>query len=86
MKHYPYLDKELDIAGIEVIDAAVIVAVSIVMLIIGVLIFNFIVGLFLFVASLLILYIYARRLKQNKERGYIARKISKFLRSNEGLY
>lgn len=86
MKHYPYLDKELDVAGIEVIDAAIVVVISVVMLIIGVFIFNFIIGLFLFVTSLLILYIYVRRLKQNKERGYIARKISKFLRDNEGLY
>lgn len=86
MKHYPYLDKELDVAGIEAVDAVIVVALSIVMLIVGVLVFNVIVGLFLFVMSLLILYIRVRRLKQNKERGYIARKISKFLRSNEELY
>jgi hypothetical protein len=86
MKHYPYLDKELDIAGIEAIDAAVIVAISIVLLVIGLFAFNLIVGLFLFVSTLVILYVYMRRLKQNKERGYIARKISKFFRGNEELY
>jgi hypothetical protein len=86
MKHYPYLDKDLDIAGLEFIDVAIIVAVSIVFLFIGLFLFNVIVGIFLFVASFLILYIRIRKLKQNKERGYLVRKIAKFLRGNNELY
>jgi len=86
MKHYPYLDKELDVAGLEVIDAAIVVVLGVIMLVVGVIFFNVVVGLFLFVGTLLFLYIRMRRLKQNKERGYIARKIAKFLRSSDEIY
>ncbi|MBX0311424.1 MAG: hypothetical protein JHC31_06560 [Sulfurihydrogenibium sp.] len=86
MKHYPYLDKDLDIAGLEFVDVAIILAISIAFLFIGLFFFNMIVGFFLFVSSFLILYIHIRRLKQNKERGYLVRRIAKFFRSSKELY
>jgi hypothetical protein len=86
MKHYPYLDKDLDIAGLEFVDIAIILSVSLIFLFAGLFLFNLIVGIFLFVVSFLILYIRIRKLKQNKERGYLVRKIAKFFRSNNELY
>jgi len=86
MKHYPYLDKDLDIAGLESVDVVIIAAVSIAFLFIGLFLFNAIIGIFLFVVSFIILYIRIRKLKQNKERGYLVRKIAKFLRGNNELY
>jgi Ca2+-dependent lipid-binding protein len=86
MKHYPYLDKDLDIAGLEFADIAIILGVSITLLIIGLFMFNMIVGFFLFVGSFIILYIRIRKMKQNKERGYLVRRIAKFFRSNNELY
>jgi small-conductance mechanosensitive channel len=86
MKHYPYLDKDLDIAGLEAVDVVVITAISIVFLFIGFFLFNVIIGILLFVVSFLILYVRIRKLKQNKERGYLVRKIAKFFRGNNELY
>jgi type IV conjugative transfer system protein TraL len=86
MKHYPYLDKDLDIAGLEFIDVAIIFAVSIVLLFVGLFMFNMVVGFLLFVSSFVILYIHIRRLKQNKERGYLVRRIAKLFRGNNDLY
>jgi hypothetical protein len=86
MRHYPYLDKDLDVAGLEFVDVAIITAISIVSLFIGLFFFNMIIGVFLFVGSFILLYIRIRKLKQNKERGYLVRKIAKFFRSNNELY
>jgi len=86
MKHYPYLDKDLDIAGLEFIDVVIITAISIVLLFVGLFFFNMIISILLFVGSFIVLYIYIRRLKQNKERGYLVRKIAKFFRSSDELY
>jgi hypothetical protein len=86
MKHYPYLDKDLDIAGLEFVDVAIITAISVILLFTGLFLFNMIVGFFLFISSFIILYIHIRRLKQNKERGYLVRKIAKFFRGNKELY
>jgi hypothetical protein len=86
IKHYPYLDKDLDIAGLEFTDVAIITGISVILLFIGLFLFNMIAGVFLFVGSFVILYIRIRKLKQNKEKGYLVRRIAKFLRSNDELY
>jgi type IV conjugative transfer system protein TraL len=86
MKHYPYLDKDLDIAGLEFTDVMIIIAVSVTLFFVGLFLFNMIVGFFLFVGSFIILYIRIRKMKQNKERGYLVRRMAKFFRSNNDLY
>lgn len=76
LKHYPFLDKEIDIAGLEPFEIVLVVA------------FPFFTGLIAFifspfkipvvvgiVLSIGFLYIYVRKRKSSKAKGYTYREV-----------
>ena len=73
-KHYPYMDKETDIAGLELFDFVFVVIIP---LAIGILLFTLspikIPIAFLTFAMVIGAYIYVRRKKSGKQKGYIYR-------------
>ncbi len=86
MRHYPLLDKGIDISGLEPMDLAIIVGVAFVFALIG----YFFLGMytaFVFITVLIVAFALIRKFKSNKYRGYIARKIFYwYLRRHHKIY
>lgn len=87
-KHYPFLDKETDIIGLEPFDIALIIGIPL-----GLSIFLF---MFLPIGKTLVMFgvfglivymfIYVRKKKHGKERGYVYREFLKKLRNYKKIY
>jgi len=85
-KHYPVIDRETSFMGLELIDFGILLISS---MLIG--LFFFIIKLkfiaiLSFVLSLLGGYIFVRRLKEGKEKGYFVRWIHSKLRGHKVVY
>lgn len=76
LKHYPFLDKEIDVAGLEPFEIALIIALP---FLLGLVLFIFspfkvpvVVGIVLSVGGL---YVYVRKKKSSKAKGYTYREV-----------
>jgi len=75
MRHYPLLDKGIDISGLEPVDFAIVVGIAFVFAVFG-WIFIGIYTSFIFVISLMVSFVIIRAFKTNKFRGYFARRLA----------
>jgi len=86
MRHYPLLDKGVDISGLEPVDFAVVVGIAFVFAAIG----WFFIGIytaFVFVIAMIGSFIFVRAVKTNKFRGYFVRRIVfRWLRRYHKIY
>jgi len=86
MKHYPLLDKGVDISGLEPIDFAFVVAIAFVFAFIAWLLIGFYAS-FIFVIALMVSFVIIRAVKTNKFRGYFARRLAfRWLRRFHKVY
>ena len=86
MKHYPLLDKGVNISVLEPFDFVVMVGVSFIVALIA-FIFIHMYAVFVLVAALIVSFVVMRKVKSNKNNGYIARKVMfKLLRRNHKIY
>ena len=74
MRHYPLLDKGIDISGLEPVDFIIMVGIAFLAAVIG-WIFLGIYTAFVFVISLILSFVFIRSIKTNKFRGYFARRL-----------
>ena len=87
-KHYPYLDKEIDIAGLEPFEILIFVVAPI---IVGALLFIIlpfkIPVVFATFISIVIIYVLVRRKKSGKNKGYVYREfLYKYLPHTKKIY
>jgi len=75
MRHYPLLDKGVDISGLEPVDFAFVVGIAFLSALIG-WIFIGIYTTFIFVIALIVSFVIIRAVKTNKFRGYFARRFA----------
>jgi len=86
MKHYPLLDKGVDISGLEPIDFAFVVAIAFVFAFIAWLLIGFYAS-FIFVIALMVSFVIIRAIKTNKFRGYFARRFAfRWMRKYHKVY
>ena len=86
MRHYPLLDKGVDISGLEPVDFAVVVGVAFVSGLIGWILIG-IYSAFIFVITLIGSFVFIRAVKTNKFRGYFARRFAfRWLRRFHKIY
>jgi len=74
MRHYPLLDKGIDISGLEPVDFSIVVGMGFLSGVIG-WIFIGIYTSFIFVITMIISFVTVRSVKTNKFRGYFVRRI-----------
>jgi len=75
MRHYPLLDKGIDISGLEPVDFAFVVGIAFLSALIG-WVFIGIYTAFIFIIAILCSFIFIRAVKTNKFRGYFARRFA----------
>jgi len=75
MRHYPLLDKGVDISGLEPVDFAFVVAIAFLAALAG-WIFIGIYTAFIFIIALMGSFVFIRAVKTNKFRGYFARRFA----------
>jgi len=86
MRHYPLLDKGIDISGLEPIDFTFVVGVAFLSTLIGWM-FIGIYTAFIFVMSLIGSFIFLRAVKTNKFKGYFIRRFTfRWLRRFHKIY
>ena len=86
MKHYPLLDKGIDISGLEPVDFAFVVGIAFFSAIVGWILIG-IYTAFIFVISLIGSFILIKAVKTNKFRGYFARRFAfRWLRKYHKIY
>ena len=86
MRHYPLLDKGVDISGLEPMDFAFVVVIAFLSAIIG-WIFIGVYTAFIFVISLIVSFIVVRAVKTNKFKGYFIRRLTfRWLRRYHKIY
>jgi Flp pilus assembly protein TadB len=86
MKHYPLLDKGVDISGLEPVDFAFVVAIAFIAAVIG-WIFIGIYTAFIFIIALIVSFVIIRAVKTNKYRGYFARRFAfRWMRRYHKIY
>lgn len=86
MKHYPLLDQGIDISGLEPIDLAIVIGISVIFALIG-FIFIGMYTSFIFLVVMIATFSLIRKLKSNKNRGYIARQIIyRYMRKYHKIY
>jgi len=86
MRHYPLLDKGVDISGLEPMDFAFVVVIAFLSAIIG-WIFIGVYTAFIFVISLIVSFIFVRAVKTNKFKGYLIRRLTfRWLRRYHKIY
>jgi len=86
MRHYPLLDKGIDISGLEPVDFAFVVGIAFLFAFIG-WIFIGVYTAFIFVISLIGSFVVVRAVKTNKFRGYFARRFAfRWLRRYHKIY
>jgi len=74
MRHYPLLDKGIDISGLEPVDFIIMVGIAFLAALVG-WIFLGIYTAFVFVIALILSFVFIRSIKTNKFRGYFARRL-----------
>jgi len=74
MRHYPLLDKGIDISGLEPVDFAIVVGMAFLSGVIGWISIG-IYTAFVFVIAMIASFILVRSVKTNKFRGYFVRRI-----------
>ena len=84
-KHFPFLDKEFDILGLELFEIGVIVVVSLLSALLGFFIFPFL-GIILPIFIMIGGFVYLKKKKSGKERGYWYRRYLKFSRTFKRIY